>query len=661
MAAENNSTENTDEVKTQQFQAETKQLLQLMIHSIYSHKEIFLRELISNSSDAIDKLKFEAITQSELNTDDQYAIRIEASKERVLTVADNGIGMSYQEVTDNIGTIARSGTKELLEKLKEQKENIELIGQFGVGFYSSFMVADSITLLTRKAGEETSTLWQSSGDGSYTIQSVQGEQGLASHGTKITLQLKEANQDDGLDDFADTYVLKELIKKYSDFIAYPILLKEEVQKEIKDNDGNPVKDDKDNVKTETVIEENTVNSMKPIWTRSSSDVKKEEYAEFYRHISHDWQEPLRTIAFKAEGRLEYQSLLFIPEKAPFDFYYQSYEGGLQLYVRRVMIMDNFKDVLPRYLRFVKGVVDSADLPLNISRELLQKNAVVNQMRKALSGKILKELSSLLEKDRDMYLKFWKEFGAAIKEGVNSDYENKEALQNLLLFESSLSDGKLITLKEYKERMKSEQKDIYFIVADSRSSAENSPHIEVFLEKGIEVLYLLDPVDEFVFRNMFEYDGKPLKAVALAKDDIDSGADKEKKKKDLEEKSKEYSDLVSFLKDYLGEEVKEVKLSANLGSAPAGISADEFGMSPQLEKILQASGQGQEKLKRGLELNPNHTIIQKLQEKFAANKEDSIIKDYADLLYGYALMSEGAELPDTAKYNKLVASLMSMAI
>lgn len=645
---------------TYQFQAETKQLLQLMIHSIYSHKEIFLRELISNSSDAIDKLKFEAITKPELKPKEEFAIRIEADKtNRVLTVLDNGIGMSHQEVIDNIGTIARSGTKELLEKLKEQKENMELIGQFGVGFYSSFMVADKIVMRTRKAGETNTTKWESSGDGSYTIE--ESAEGLSSCGTSIQLYLKPSNEEDNLEDYSESYIIKGIIKKYSDFISYPIFLKEESEQEVKDKDGNVIKDEKDEPKKEIVIEENIINSMKPIWTRSKADVKKEEYAEFYRHISHDWQEPLRTISFQAEGRLEYQSLLFIPEKAPFDFYYQSYEGGLQLYVRRVMIMDNFKEILPRYLRFVKGVVDSSDLPLNISRELLQKNAMVTQMSKALSGRILKELSQLLDKERETYLKFWKEFGAAIKEGVNSDYDNKTALQNLLLFESSLSEGKLITLKEYKDRMKSEQKDIYYIVADSRSSAENSPHIEVFVEKGIEVLYLLDPVDEFVFRNMFEYDGKSVKTVAQAKDEIGSDEDKEKKEKALEEKKKELSDLVSFLQEELKEEVKEVKLSANLGSAPAGISGDDLSMSPQLEKILQASGQAHEKMKRGLELNPNHSIIQKLQEKFNANKEDIVLKDYAQLLLGYALLAEGAELPDTAKYNKLVASLMTTAL
>lgn len=651
-------TEHNSPTETRQFQAETKQLLDLMIHSIYSHKEIFLRELISNSSDAIDKLKYESITNPELKADQDFAIRVETDKDkRTLTVSDNGIGMSYQEVVDNIGTIARSGTKELLQKLKEQKESVELIGQFGVGFYSSFMVADNIELVTRKAGEQTATRWQSKGDGSFTIENL-NQDIPSTAGTVITLHLKAADQDDSLDDFTDTYVLKNVIKKYSDFIAYPIILKEEVEKEERDAEGKIV----EGGKKEIVIEENTVNSQKPIWTRPRSEVKDEEYNEFYRHISHDWQAPLRTIPFQAEGRLEYRSLLFIPEKAPFDFYYQNYEGGLQLYVRRVMIMDNFKEILPRYLRFVKGVVDSSDLPLNISREILQKNKVVTQMSKALSGKILKELSGMLEKDYDTYLKFWQEFGAAIKEGVNSDYENKEALQNLLLFESSLSDGKFITLKTYTERMKSEQKDIYYIVADSRSAAENSPYMEAFAEKGIEVLYLLDPIDEFVFRNMFEYAGKSLKVAAQGKDDIESGEEKEKKAKELEEKKKEYSDLISFLQDYLKDNVKEVKLSAALRSAPAGIAADEFGMSPQLEKMLQAAGQkGQEKLKRILEVNPSHEITRKLQERFTADKEDPVLKDYADLLLGYALMAEGAELPDAAKFNRLMAALMSRSL
>ncbi|MDY7096468.1 MAG: molecular chaperone HtpG, partial [Acidobacteriota bacterium] len=496
----------TAKVSTRQFKAETKQLLDLMIHSLYTNKEIFLRELISNASDALDRLRFEALTSPELTAgDDQLEIRLETDPEaRTLTIRDNGIGMNRDEVIANIGTIAKSGTRELVEKLKKSKSAesaAQLIGQFGVGFYSAFMVADKVELITRRAGEDGATFWSSSGDGKYKIGDAERDQ----RGTTITLHLKPADSEDGMEDFTDRYIVGRVVRRYSDFVSYPIILKDEREEVEKDEDGNPKPDGK----KETVVEDKVLNSQKPIWTRPADEVTEEEYNEFYKHISHDWNEPMKHFSFRAEGRIEYQALLFIPSTAPYDYYYHGYEFGLQLYVRRVMIMDKCEDLLPRYLRFAKGVVDSSDLPLNISRQRLQEDRHITQIRRWLTKKILDTLAETQRDNPEDYRKFWDEFGRSIKEGIGSDWDNKDKIVSLLLFQSTADPEKLTTLDEYVERMGEDQKEIFYITGESRAVVESSPHLEAFKEKGIEVLLLTDTVDELMVQSLTEHQDKRL--------------------------------------------------------------------------------------------------------------------------------------------------------
>ncbi len=644
--------------ETREFQTETRQLLELMIHSIYSSKEIFLRELISNASDAIDKLRYEAISNSSLLSDGgDFEITLEAdAAARTLTISDNGIGMSHDEVVSHIGTIAKSGTREVLNKMKEAKSEgavNELIGQFGVGFYSSFIVAEKVVLTTRRAGSDKAVLWESTGDGTYTI----GEATKEGRGTTITLHLKPADSENGLNDFTNNWEVERIVKKYSDFISYPVKLKEEHTEKEKDADGNEIEGGKET----TTIEWRTLNSMKPIWTRSKADVKEEEYKEFYHHISHDWNSPLETILYNAEGRIQYTALLFIPEKAPFDFYYQSYKIGLHLYVKRILIDEALEDLLPHYLRFVKGIVDSPDLPLNISREMLQIDRQITAIRKGITSKILGTLKTMLEKDRDKYIAFYKEFGPAIKEGAGNDYENKDKLENLLLFSSSNDAEKLTTLKEYVERMHPGQKEIYFITGESRAMIENSPHMEAVREKGYEVLYLLDPVEELVLQQLATFDEKPFKGLGKGELDLDADADEESKKKKEEErkeKAKTYEDMFKSLKEKLSETIREVKLSAHLKSAPAAIVRDEFEMSPHLKRILSRAGEDVSKTKYTLELNADHEIVKGLKAKFDANHEDPAVAETAEVLLGYALIAAGAEIANPISFNDKLLKLLS---
>ncbi|MBL8150130.1 MAG: molecular chaperone HtpG [Blastocatellia bacterium] len=633
--------------ETYQFQAETKQLLDLMIHSLYTHKEIFLRELISNASDAIDKLKFEALTKPELlepSAGSDYEIRLETDPvERTLTISDNGIGMTREEVISNIGTIARSGTKEFREKIKAaNSENsvAELIGQFGVGFYSSFMVADKVTLVTRRAGETTATKWESIGDGNYSL--VEADQPF--RGTSITLHLKPADVDGGIEDFTDTNILERTVKQYSDFVTYPIICKE-VRKEEKDG------------QTVTVLEDKTLNSMKPLWIRPQSEVTESEYAEFYKQIAHDWKDPIKTIQLKAEGRIEYQALLFIPSKAPFDLFMPATESGLRLYAKRVLIMEKCEELLPKYLRFIKGIVDSADLPLNISRQMLQQDRHITQIRKWITKKVLDTLKEMQEKESEKYLAFWKELGTALKEGVPGDFENQERIVSLLLFESSHDQEKLTSLKDYVGRMKEEQKDIYYMTGESRQMIENSPHLEAFKERGYEVLYLTETVDEFLVQSLPEFEGKKLKSASKGAVELGSEEEKEKAKKDLEERQKENADLLEVLKKKLDTYIKEVRLSNRLTSSPVCLVSGEYDYSPHLERLLQRSKMMDIKQKRIMELNPKHPIFLKLQERFNANREDSTLGDYAEILLGYALIAEGSELPDPVRFNTLVSELI----
>ena len=634
-----------------QFQAETKQLLSLMIHSLYTNKEIFLRELISNASDALDRLCFEALTNPTLlDGDARYEIRLEHDKDqRTLTISDTGIGMSREEVIANIGTIAKSGTRELRERLREGQSDqllAEFIGQFGVGFYSSFMVADKVTLVTRRAGEEGATLWESTGDGTYRISEAEH----SGHGTTITLRLKPVDLEKGIEDFTDQWTLSRIVRRYSDFVAYPINCK--FEREETERDGSV-----SNAQPTFVVEDKTLNSMKPIWSRAQNEVSETDYVDLYRHISHDWTEPFKTIALKAEGKVDYQALLFIPSKAPYDLFYNGAESGLRLYAKRVMIMERCDDLLPRYLRFIKGVVDSADLPLNISRQMLQQDQHISQIRKWLTKKVLDTLQDLKDKDLGEYLKFWEQFGRALKEGVGSDYDNKDRIISLLLFQSSDDREKLTTLKGYVERMKEGQNEIYYLTGESRSVIENSPHLEAVRAEGHEVLYLVEPVDELLVQSLTYYEGKKLKSIAKGTIKLGSAEEQERSQKELKQKEEEASGLLELLQKAVNGHVKQVRLSSRLVSSPACMVGTEMDYSPQLERLLLKGKGGGPKQRRILELNPNHEIFIKMFERFKKNSEDKALPDYAELLSAYAMLAEGTELEDPVRFNHLMMDLM----
>jgi molecular chaperone HtpG len=640
-------------VEKRQFQAETRKLLDLMIHSLYTNKEIFLRELISNASDALDRLRFEALTDPTLlDEDDKYEIRLETDKEaRTLSISDTGIGMNREEVIANIGTIARSGTDEsrkCLEAAPTAQMAAELIGRFGVGFYSSFMVADKVVLTTRKAGETTATRWESTADGEYLLSEAERDR----RGTTVTLHLKQADPEIGIEDFIDQWALTRIVRKYSDFVTYPIIgkyIREETGK-----DGGLVKEPDPTI----VIEDKILNSMKPIWGRPQSEVSESEYADFYRHISNDWIPPFKTVPLKAEGTIEYQALLFFPAQAAYDLFYHAYQGGLRLYAKQVMVTENCAELLPGYLRFIKGVVDSSDLPLNISRQILQQDRHITQIRKWLTKKVLDALVELFEQDYDNYLKFWSQFGRALKEGVSSDYENKERILSLLLFQSSADPEKLTTLKSYIERMKEGQEEIYYLTGESRGVVENSPHLEAFKEKGYEVLYLTEPVDELLVQSLRDYEGKKLKSAGKGALKLgDNQEEREKVEAELKKKEEEAADLFAAMQKALDQRVKQVRLSNRLVTSPACLVGAEIDYSPQMERLLQKGKGGGPKQRRILELNPHHEIFAKLQERFQQNKEDIAIGGYSELLLGYALLAEGSEIPEPTKFNRLVVELM----
>lgn len=630
------------------FEAETKQLLDLMIHSLYTNKEIFLRELISNASDALDRLRFEALLNPELlDGDDQYEIHLDFDKEaRTFTISDTGIGMSREEVITNIGTIAKSGTRELRQKLMESQTSqmaADLIGQFGVGFYSSFMVADKVTMITRRAGESTATMWESAGDGTYILDEAE----RSGHGTSITLHLLPVDSEKGIDDYTDPWTLSRIVKKYSDFVGYPIICQTERGTGEIGEDGKPI----------YVVEERTLNSMRPIWTRSQSEVTESEYAEFYKLISHDWNEPLKTIALRAEGTMEYQALMFIPSQAPQDLFYHAAEGGLRLYAKRIMIVEKCEDLLPRYLRFIKGVVDSSDLPLNISRQMLQQDRHIGQIRNGLTKKILDTLQEMNEGNYEEYLKFWSQFGRALKEGVASDYKNKDRILSLLLFPSSNDPEKLTSLKDYLSRMKEDQNEIYYLSGESRKVVENSPHLEAFKEKGYEVLYMIEPVDELLAQSLMDYEGKKLKSAGKGIVKLGNEDEQERIEKELKEKSEEASGLLEFIQKNLDEHVSQVRLSSRLVSSPACLANNEMDYSPHLERLLQKGKGGGPKQRRILELNPSHEIFIKMNERFKEKSDDASLGDYTELLFGFALLAEGSELEDTTRFNQLLVKLM----
>ncbi len=636
-----------------EFKTEVQQLLNLVIHSLYSNKDIFLRELISNGSDAIDKLSFEALSNKDLIKDDpEFRIKLFVDNEaKTLRIEDNGIGMTRDELEENIGTIARSGTRRFMEELKkgQAEANPELIGQFGVGFYSAFMVADKVILKTRSATGNESWTWESSGDGTYEI----SEGGRDKRGTEITLHLNESSRD-----YIVEFRLRQIIKKYSDFVEYPVVMDIIRDETPMDDEGKP----KEGAEKQTTVTEETLNSMKAIWMRPKSEVKKEEYNEFYKHVSHDYTDPLKTIHYSAEGKIEFKALLYLPAKAPFDMFQQ--EGtkhGIHLYVKRIFIMDNCEALLPRYLRFAKGVVESNDLPLNVSREILQEDVIIKKIEKSVTTKILSELKSMMKKSEDDYLNFYREFGKVLKEGIEVDPTNKDKIKDLLLFESSKTEpGKYVSLKEYTERTVLDQKEIYYITGTSRSAVENSPHLEVFKKKEIEVLFMIEPVDEFILSGFGEYDKKSLKSIAQG--DIDLGTEEENKIADEQKKeaSGKYKKLIKKVQDSLKDEVKEVRLSDRLTESASCLVTDDGDMNPQMERIFAAMNQPVPETKRILELNPDHPVIETMNGLIASDKKNPKLAAYSELLYDQALLTEGIAIKDPARFARLVTDLMVQA-
>lgn len=634
------------------FQTEVKQLLHLMIHSLYSNKEIFLRELVSNASDAADKLRFEALQNDSLYEDDsELKIRVEFNKDlKTVTVIDNGIGMSRDDVIEHLGTIAKSGTKQFFEALTgDQTKDSQLIGQFGVGFYSCFIVAKKVEVFTRRAGLASAegVRWVSEGENDYSIETIE----QAKRGTKVVLHLR-----DDMDEFLNDYRLKGIVTKYSDHISLPILMDKEVPIEEPEVEGEEKEAEQKEPKFETV--EETVNSATALWARSKKDIKDEEYNEFYKHVGHDFEDPMAHIHSKVEGKLEYTSLLYIPARAPFDMWDRNQRHGVKLYVKRVFIMDDADQLIPSWLRFVRGVVDSDDLPLNVSREILQHNKVIDSIRSGCTKKVLSLLKTMSEKDQEKYAEFWKIFGKVLKEGVIDAPEHKEELSNLYRFASTHEDTEeqKISLKEYVERMQEGQKAIYYVTADTYSKAKNSPHLEIFKEKDIEVLLFSDPIDEWVTSNLNEYDGKPLQSVNKGALDLGDIQD-EAEKKDEEQKNKDYDKLAKRITDVLTEKVKEVRATSRLTTSPACLVSDEHDMGRHMEQILQASGQSIPASKPILEINPDHPIVKKID--IEANED--LFADWSHILFDQALLSEGGQLDDPATFvNKLNALIVTLA-
>lgn len=622
-----------------QFKAESKRLLELMIHSIYTHREIFLRELLSNSSDAIDKLYYRTLQDGDtgLNRDDFY-IRITPDKEaRTLTIEDNGCGMTKDELENNLGVIAKSGSLNFKQQM-EQKDDVEIIGQFGVGFYSAFMVSDCVTVYSRAYGSEEAWRWQSKGVEGYTVEPCEKE----GHGTKIVLGLKPNTEEENYDEFLEQYRIRSIVKKYSDYIRYPIRMEVEKhrQKEGAENE------------TETYREDETLNSMVPLWRKNKNEITKEEYEQFYRDKFYDYEAPLRVIHTSAEGTATYNALLFIPAKAPYDYYTKEFEKGLQLYSNGVMIMEKCADLLPDYFSFVRGLVDSQDLSLNISREMLQHDRQLKLIESRLEKKIKSELEAMLNNSREDYEKFFAGFGLQLKYGVYSDYgQHKDLLQDLLLFYSS-SEKKPVTLKEYVGRMKEDQKDIYFISGESVARIEQLPQTELLREKGLEMLYLTDQVDEFALRVLHAYDGHEFKNVSS--DDL--GLETEEEKKAAEQKKEEYKELLEFLQKALEGKVKSVTVSQRLKSHPVCLSS-EGAISLEMEKVLNAMPNAEKvQAQRVLELNPTHPVFAVLQKLYQTNQDK--LKDYAQLLYTQALLIEGIGIEDPVAFSNQICSLMS---
>ncbi|WFP50617.1 molecular chaperone HtpG [Methylomonas sp. EFPC3] len=633
------------------FQTEVKHLLHLMIHSLYSNKEIFLRELISNGSDAADKLRFEALANDSLyEGDSELKIRVDFDEaKKTITITDNGIGMSREEVQDHIGTIAKSGTKQFFERLTgDQAKDSELIGQFGVGFYSAFIVADKVTLTTRKAGAPVSegVRWESDGLGEYSIESVD----KASRGTEIVLHLKE-----GEDEFLSAWKLRSIIKKYSDHISLPIIMSQEIPAE-KDDDGNET--------APARIEDETVNSASALWTKSKDDITEEQYNEFYKHVGHDFQDPLAHVHSKVEGTNEYTLLLYVPGRAPFDLWDRDAKHGVKLYIKKVFITDDAEQLMPRYLRFIRGVIDTDSLPLNVSREILQQSKQISTIKGGAVKKVLGLLEDLAENDAEKYQKFWEQFGNVIKEGPIEDHKNKDRVAGLLRFSSTHTDDKTqnVSLADYVSRMKEGQEKIYFITADSFAAAKSSPHLEVFRKKGIEVLLLTDRIDEWLVSSLTEFEGKHMQSIAKGELDLDK-FDTEEEKKHQEEVSKDFESVVKQLKDVLSDKVSEVKISHRLTDSPACLVTGAYDMSLHMERLMKEAGHAGGMFGMGgnskpiFEINPDHAIVQALKNE----QDDARFADISHILFDQAILSEGGQLDDPAafvhKLNGLLQNLL----
>ncbi|MCP3916222.1 MAG: molecular chaperone HtpG [bacterium] len=647
----------TTTTETHAFEAEVQEVLSLVIHSLYSNKEIFLRELISNGCDALDKLRFEALTSSDLLAEGEslgIALDLDPEAGRI-SIADNGIGMSHDELVANLGTIASSGTRRFLEQLKQKGSEgaPDLIGQFGVGFYSAFMVADEVTVQTRRAGSDEGWCWTSIGDGQYSIAPADD----LPRGTLITLKLRsEGEGDDGESkpsDLLQEWRVREIVKRYSDFVEYPIQMEVERTEPKLDDEGKPI----EGAEPETVTKLETLNSMKPLWARPKGEIEEAEYEEFYKHLAHDWNAPLETVHFNVEGTFEYTALLFVPKDRPFDLFDPSRsQSSVSLYVRRVQIMRDCEDLLPGWLRFVRGVVESNDLPLNVSRETLQDNPKVRQIKKRLVKKVLESLAALLAGEREKYEGFWKAFGAVLKEGIYYGEDEDQRISKLCLFESTHGEG-TTTLAEYVERMPEGQEAIYTIAGTNRTTAESSPHLEALRERGYEVLFLLDPVDEWMAQRLTEFDGKPLKSVEKGEVEFED----EDEKKAREEKQESHKGLLESLQNALSEDVQEVRFSARLKDSPAVLVADPQGMTAHMEALLRRSGQDVPKQKRILEVNPEHALVAGLKGLYDVDPASTRIAEYGELLFGQALIAEGSTVPDPGRFAKLLTELMVGAV
>lgn len=641
------------------FQAETQKLLDLMIHSLYSNKEVFLRELVSNASDALDRRRFEALSNPELQSEREGEIRLIADRTtRTLTISDNGIGMNREELIEHLGTIARSGSLEFLRQSESGDELApDLIGQFGVGFYASFMVADEVEVISRRAGEDKATRWASEGAGEYVLEDAQRDE----PGTSVRLKLKAVDGEAGLSDFCDEWVLRQIVKKYSDFVGYPIrltLIEEspETSEDAEEAEASPAEASEE---ASASVDE-PLNSMKAIWTRPESEVEESDFVEFYKHITHDFQDPMMRVSTTIEGNFEARALLFIPSKAPFDLYHRErLHNGVQLYVKRVFIMDECRELLPEWLRFVRGVVDAEDLSLNVSREMLQQDRQIQAVRKHLVKKVAESLKALSTDDREKYETFWGEFGPVIKEGLLDFGEKRDRILDLVLASSSHDELALASLAEYSERMSDDQDAIYYIAGPNIDVLRRSPHLEAFAEEGIEVLFLTDPVDEvWLGQGGLDFEGKPFKSIGHGEVELGTDEDKEKAKEALEKEHQSFGDLLQAMQTAIGDEVKEVRLSSRLKSSASCLVLEEGDLSPQLEAMLRQAGQGVPKRQPILEINPTHPVVEGLGKRFEANPTDAKIADAAKLLLGQAILAEGGQLEDPTGFAELVNKLMA---